>query len=143
MKEEKEDTVSSRSLYSYSPPEPEYRRYKIIKDEISSEIENIEKRLIDMQVSFEDSQRATSSGLQNVYDKIIQFENRQKEIETLIQSDTLKNIIEYISNEEAKEIDKREEFLSETSISAFRGHLDKLKSSLAHLDYLVDRFEFE
>lgn len=96
-------------------------------------ISNIEKRLTDMQVSFGDAQRAHAAGVQNVYDKFIKLENRQKRIEELLKTDRIEKIIAIIPTEEDVEaLFKRVE---STSIGKLNEHLAQIRTDLEDLTY--------
>ena len=79
-----------------SEEETEYPRYKEMMHTVFYEINNMEQKLIDIQVAFDDAQRSNAAGLANVYAKFIEIEKRQKEIEYLLRRDHMKEMIQSI-----------------------------------------------
>jgi hypothetical protein len=62
----------------------EISAYQKMYDSFKDEINNFEQRLIDISCDYNDSIRAYNIGLENVYNKFIELEKRQKEIELLL-----------------------------------------------------------
>lgn len=103
------------------------RHHHAFKEEIG----NIEQRLNDMQVSFDDAQRAHAAGVQNVYDKFLELEDRQKKIEELLQSDRIEKIIAVIPTEE--DINNLFKRVEATSIGELNNHLAQIREDLEDL----------
>jgi len=72
------------------------RYYKAFKEEIGK----FEQHITNMQVSFDNAQRAHAAGIQNVYNKFIELEKRQKKLEELLQSDRIEKVLAVIPTEE-------------------------------------------
>lgn len=62
-------------------------------------IRALESRLFEVEQDFKNSQRARSYWLINVYDKFKDIESRQLEIETLLKSERVKELISMIPTE--------------------------------------------
>ncbi len=117
--------------------ESEYSIYKRMMSKVFYEFHNVESQLKDMKVAFEDSQRANALGVQNVYNKLIEIEKRQEEIEDILQSDRIKAMVESIPNE--KTILKMFEMIDNHPITDIRESLDRVREDLQEM---VDRFTF-
>lgn len=61
--------MCEENAFEHEQPDSEYLRYKTEMHKVFHEIGNLEQRMIDMQVCFEESNRANSLGLQNVYEE--------------------------------------------------------------------------
>ena len=117
--------------------EGDYTRHKKMINMVFYEIKNIEQKMIDMKVSFDDAQRANAHGLKNVYDKFRDIELRQVQIEELLQSDKVKAMIESIPNEQT--ILKMFEMLDNHPITDLRESINRVREDLQEM---VDRFTF-
>lgn len=117
--------------------ETEYTRYKKMMSTVFYEIKNMEQKLVDMQVAFDDAQRANAAGVQNVYSKFLEIEKRQTEIEDLLQSDRVKAMIDNIPNEDT--IHRMFEMIDNHPISDIRESIDRVREDLQEM---VDRFTF-
>ena len=74
----------------------ELSEWEQFRQYIKEDIAYFGKKLIDMESAYQDSMRANAAGLQNVYDKFVQLESRQEEIEKLLNSEVIKNYIDII-----------------------------------------------
>lgn len=117
--------------------ETEYMRQKKMMSTVFYEIKNMEQKLVDMQVAFDDAQRANAAGVQNVYNKFIEIEKRQVEIEDLLQSDRVKAMIENIPNEDT--IHRMFEMIDNHPIADIRESIERVREDLQEM---VDRFTF-
>jgi len=113
----------------------EYMRQKKMMSTVFYELKNMEQKLVDMQVAFDDAQRANAAGVLNVYNKFIEIEKRQVEIEDLLQSDRVKAMIENIPNEDT--IHRMFEMIDNHPISDIREGIYRVREDLQEM---VDRF---
>lgn len=117
--------------------ETEYTKYKKMMSTVFYEMKNLEQRLIDMQVAFDDAQRANASGVQNVYNKFMEIEKRQEEIEDLLRSDRVTDMLKAIPNEET--MLKMFDAIDNHPIADIRDGFEKIREDLQEM---VDRFTF-
>ncbi len=113
-----------------------YKGYKETGIEGSfSDMENrlneLEKKFGNLLVDYKDSHRANAVGLQNVYDKFIELEKRQKEIEDLLKSERIYDLIKNIPDEEM--ISKLLIKIEATEIGKLNHHLRRIKEDLEEL----------
>jgi ferric iron reductase protein FhuF len=116
----------------------EYFKYKKIMNIMGTafyEIKNLEQKLVDMQVSFEDTQRAHAVGVQNVYASFSELEERQKNIENLLNGDHIKEMIKSIPNEDS--ILKMLDMVENHPISLIKSKINCIRDDL---EELTDRF---
>ena len=90
-----------------------------------------EKKLNEVTADYKDSQRSHAVGVQNVYDKFVEFEVRQKEIEVLLKSERIYEVIKAIPNEE----DIRSLLLKieSTEMGKLNKHLRRIREDLEEL----------
>lgn len=117
--------------------ETEYARYKKMMSTVFYEMKNMEQKMVDMKVAFDDAQRANAAGVHNVYSKFLEIEKRQTEIEDLLQSDRVKAMIEKIPNE--KTILRMFEMIDNHPIADIRESIERVREDLKEM---VDRFTF-
>jgi len=113
----------------------EYIKYKKMMSTVFYEIKNIEQRFNEMVVDFKDSQRAHAAGVQNVYDKFVELEKRQKDIEDLLKSGHIKTMIDAIPNEDT--ILKMFDMIETHPIASIKEKIDSIRDDL---DELTDKF---
>lgn len=117
--------------------ESEYIRQKKMMNRVFYEIKNLEEQLIDMKVASDDAQRANAAGLQNVYDKFLELEERQKSIEELLKSDHIMKIVELIPKED--DILRMLNKIDTSSVARLKEKINKVREDL---EDLVDKFTF-
>lgn len=117
--------------------ESEYIRYKKMLSTVFYELKNLEQRMVDMQVAFDDAQRANAAGVQNVYNKFLAIEHRQIEIEELLQSDRVRAMIESIPNEDS--ILRMFDMIDNHPITDIKESITRVREDLQEM---VDRFTF-
>lgn len=110
--------------------------YKEYLNDIEERLNTFNKTLNDAKADFKDSQRATAAGIQNVYNKFIEFEERQRKIETLLNSERIHDLIRALPNE--FEIRKLLTAIESTEIGALSRHLKCIKEDLKELSNLFN-----
>ena len=120
-------------MFEENDEDSAYIRQKKIMNTVFYEIKNLEQQLLDMKVSL----RSHAAGVSNVYGKFMELETRQKEIESLLKSDRVKEMIEAIPTEET--IHKMLRAINEHPIADIQDGISKIREDF---EALVDRFTF-
>jgi len=125
----------SEELNKKDEEDSEYIKYKKMMSTVFYEIKNLEQKMRDMQVAFDDAQRSHASGVQNVYDKFIEIEKRQIDIEDLLKSDRITDLVKKIPTES----DIRGMLLKveNTDVSRLTKSIDEMRDNLQEM---IDRF---
>lgn len=114
-----------------------YIKYRKIISAFKDELEIVEQRIRDIEQTFSDGQRATQVGVQNVYDKFNELEERQKAIEDLLKSDHIMEIVKLIPKEE--DIIRMINKIDSSAVARLKEKIHGVKEDL---EELVDRFTF-
>ena len=111
--------------------ETDYIAYERTYNKFIARIDELEKKILDLSMDYKDSQRSNSIGVQNVYDKFIQIEIRQKQLEELLKSERVKEIVKSIPSED--DINRILSNIEKTQIGKLNKHLRGIKNELEEL----------